>query len=99
MNKCESEVPTIKGTKEEVYDYYNSLLIAFNNKKISWMERERLLKEKIDELNEKIDLKRKEHFKIMEKQYDLELKTFAGMDNRKTPLTRNVTVEILVIFV
>lgn len=77
---------------EQVKKYYNDLLIVFKNKKDTWIERERLLKEEINQINENLKLKRNEHSEIVAKQYKLELKTAASMSNKKTgkPLIHNV---------
>ncbi|CAH1731581.1 unnamed protein product [Aphis gossypii] len=94
---CESDVPIKNGTKEEVEQLYEKLLMEFLKKKEAAVKRKHDLNEKIKINTEYLKLKRIECAELAENQYNLELKTAVGMiyDKTQLKLSQDVTSMIL----
>lgn len=61
--------------------------MEFKNKKEAWINRERLLKDEINEVNENFNLKQKAYSEIVDNQYKSELKMAADMENKENKKT------------
>lgn len=95
--QCESDVPIKNGTKEEVEQLYEKLLMEFLKKKEAALKRKHDLNEKIKINTEYLKLKRIECAELAENQYNLELKTAVGMiyDKTQLKLSQDVTSMVL----
>ncbi|XP_025198330.1 autophagy-related protein 17-like, partial [Melanaphis sacchari] len=81
---CESDVPIRNGTKEEIEQYYEKLLMQFKKKKEEVIQQKHDLNEKMIKNTEYLEMKRIVSAELADHQYNLELKTAVGMIYDKT---------------